>query len=52
MKMLWCWRCKMEMPMLNENEWEGPTLFGKKVLGVKEPVSMNDFNRCEIITSK
>lgn len=21
MKMLWCWRCKMEVPMLNEEEF-------------------------------
>jgi hypothetical protein len=21
MKMMWCWRCKMEMPMLNEEEY-------------------------------
>lgn len=21
MKMLWCWRCRMEMPMLDEYEW-------------------------------
>ena len=21
MKMMWCWRCKIEMPMLNEKEW-------------------------------
>lgn len=21
MKMLWCWRCKMEVPMLDENEY-------------------------------
>jgi hypothetical protein len=21
MKMLWCWRCKAEVPMLDDNEW-------------------------------
>jgi hypothetical protein len=21
MKVLWCWRCKQEMPMLDEDEW-------------------------------
>ena len=21
MKMLWCWRCKREMPMLDQEEW-------------------------------
>lgn len=22
MKLLWCWRCKREMPMLDEDEWQ------------------------------
>jgi hypothetical protein len=22
MKIMWCWRCKMEIPMLDENEWK------------------------------
>lgn len=22
MKVLWCWRCKMEIPMLDEDEWD------------------------------
>lgn len=22
MKILWCWRCKVDIPMLNEAEWE------------------------------
>src|SRR5580658_4709651 len=26
MKMLWCWRCKAEMPMLNEEEFQRVTL--------------------------
>lgn len=22
MKVLWCWRCKMEIPMLDDQEWD------------------------------
>ena len=29
MKILWCWRCKMEVPMLNDKEFAiAPKLYG------------------------
>jgi len=28
MKMLWCWRCKSEMPMLDEDEYRRVTVTG------------------------
>lgn len=39
MKKLWCWRCKMEIPMLNEDEYAIAhklygEAFGKTKLGV------------------
>lgn len=32
MKMLWCWRCKMEMPMLDDIEY-------REVMSVRDTVS-------------
>lgn len=35
--MLWCWRCQMEMPMLDENEWiEIDELFRSAFSATKE----------------
>jgi len=37
MKMLWCWRCKCEMPMLDESEYaEIFTLYGQGMRATKE----------------
>ena len=31
MKVLWCWRCRMEVPMLDEAEWKLVVAADKKV---------------------
>jgi hypothetical protein len=37
MQMLWCWRCKCEMPMLDENEYaEIWQLYGEGMRATKE----------------
>jgi hypothetical protein len=37
MKQLWCWRCKSEVPMLDEKEYaEFANLYGDAIQGVKE----------------
>jgi hypothetical protein len=33
MKLLWCWRCKTEMPMLDEDEFTQVLKFGKRLPG-------------------
>lgn len=37
MKVLWCWRCKMDLPMLDEDEYEEVrTLYGQCMKATKE----------------
>src|SRR5262245_27546924 len=37
MKVLWCWRCEHEMPMLDENEYaEAPSLYSQCAASTKE----------------
>jgi hypothetical protein len=37
MQMLWCWRCKCDVPMLNEEEYaETSKLYGACMKGAKE----------------
>ncbi len=37
MRMLWCWRCKAEMPMLDEAEFaEASALYAGGIRGLKE----------------
>jgi hypothetical protein len=37
MKMLWCWRCRQEMPMLDEEEYaEAFRLYGECMRGTNE----------------
>jgi hypothetical protein len=57
MKVLWCWRCRQEMPMLNEGEYtEASRLYGECMKNTKEfhqkwglpldtPVMMNGFDQ-------
>jgi hypothetical protein len=33
MKILWCWRCKLEIPMLDEAEFRQVGKFGKRIPG-------------------
>jgi hypothetical protein len=36
MKLLWCWRCKMEVPMLDEDEYaKAYELYGQAIRDVK-----------------
>lgn len=33
MRLLWCWRCRMELPMLDETEWEEVSQIHRESLG-------------------
>ncbi len=53
MKTLWCWRCKSEMPMLDEAEYaEVSRLYGEGMNATKEyrqrfGLTLGEFNRYE-----
>jgi len=53
MKMLWCWRCKAEVPMLDDDEWRRvSSLFHTGTEGTsKEPMYAPALLEYERITS-
>jgi hypothetical protein len=47
-KVLYCWRCKMDIPMLEEHEWHEVMSVGKKI-GLSR--ALQGPMRCGVITS-
>lgn len=48
MKTLWCWRCKMDVPMLDEAEWKlvsNKMEFGKKSIRDTRPRVLAEYER-------
>jgi hypothetical protein len=44
MKVLWCWRCKMEIPMLDEEEYH--RVLSVRGAGSGETIRERELDRC------